>query len=83
MKDLMPDECTRTPKCASAPSQSMYSDAFGLATAMVLWLSFGLRSLPAIIRLLPPSGHRVVDNPGDTPRRLADMFVGQMRIALG
>ena len=33
MKDLTPEGSTRTPKCASAPSQSVYSAAFGFAAA--------------------------------------------------
>ena len=33
--------------------------------------------------LLPASGHCIVDDPGDTPRRLADMLIGEMDIALG
>ena len=31
MKDFTPEGCTRTPKCASVPSQSVYSFAPGFA----------------------------------------------------
>ena len=34
-------------------------------------------------RLLSASGHRVVNDPGDVPRRFADMLVGEVGITLG
>ena len=34
-KDLTPEGCTLTPKCASVPSQSVYSFVPGFAAVMV------------------------------------------------
>ena len=45
MNDRTPEGCTRTPKCASVPSQSVYSDALGLAAAMAVFM-VSLSGLP-------------------------------------